>query len=53
MQEHLKRFVIIRVIVVSILAHGQSNAFVESGGFLPDDWRRVTRVLDLTALGFD
>ena len=27
-----------------------SRAFVESGGFLPDDWRRVSRVLDLTAL---
>jgi aminoglycoside phosphotransferase (APT) family kinase protein len=27
-----------------------SRAFVESGGFLPDDWRRVCRVLDLTAL---
>lgn len=27
-----------------------SRAFVESGGFLPDDWRRISRVLDLTAL---
>jgi aminoglycoside phosphotransferase (APT) family kinase protein len=27
-----------------------SRAFIESGGFLPDDWRQVSRVLDLTAL---
>ena len=27
-----------------------SRAFVESGGVLPDDWRLVSRVLDLTAL---
>ena len=27
-----------------------SRAFVESGGFLPDDWRRISLVLDLTAL---
>lgn len=27
-----------------------SRAFVESGGSLPDDWRRISRVLDLTAL---
>lgn len=27
-----------------------SRAFVESGGFLPDDWRRLSRVLDLSGL---
>jgi aminoglycoside phosphotransferase (APT) family kinase protein len=27
-----------------------SRAFVEAGGFLPDDWRRISLVLDLTAL---
>lgn len=27
-----------------------SRAFVESGGILPDDWRPITLVLDLTAL---
>ena len=27
-----------------------SRAFVESGGFLPDDWRRISLVLDLTGL---
>ena len=27
-----------------------SRAFVEYGGFLPDDWRQISRVLDLTAL---
>jgi hypothetical protein len=27
-----------------------SRAFVESGGLLPDDWRRISRVLDLTGL---
>jgi len=27
-----------------------SRAFVEFGGFLPDDWRRISRVLDLTGL---
>ena len=27
-----------------------SRAFVESGGVLPDDWRRLSRVLDLTGL---
>jgi aminoglycoside phosphotransferase (APT) family kinase protein len=27
-----------------------SRAFVESGGCLPDDWRQVCRVIDLTAL---
>jgi aminoglycoside phosphotransferase (APT) family kinase protein len=27
-----------------------SRAFVESGGVLPDDWRRISRVLDLTGL---
>jgi len=27
-----------------------SRAFVESGGFLPDDWRRISMVLDLTGL---
>ena len=27
-----------------------SRAFVESGGFLPDDWRRLSMVLDLTGL---
>ena len=27
-----------------------SRAFVESGGTLPDDWRRISQVLDLTAL---
>ena len=27
-----------------------SRAFVESGGYLPDDWRRISLVLDLTGL---
>ena len=27
-----------------------SRAFVEAGGFLPDDWRRISLVLDLTGL---
>ena len=27
-----------------------SRAFVESGGFLPDDWRQISMVLDLTGL---
>ena len=27
-----------------------SRAFVESGGFLPDDWRRISMMLDLTGL---
>ena len=27
-----------------------SRAFLESGGFLPDDWRRLSQVIDLTAL---
>ena len=27
-----------------------SRAFVESGGFLPDDWRQLSMVLDLTGL---
>jgi aminoglycoside phosphotransferase (APT) family kinase protein len=27
-----------------------SHAFVESGGFLPEDWRQISLVLDLTAL---
>ena len=27
-----------------------SRAFVESGGTLPDDWRRISQVLDLTGL---
>jgi aminoglycoside phosphotransferase (APT) family kinase protein len=27
-----------------------SRAFVEFGGFLPDDWRRISQVLDLTGL---
>jgi aminoglycoside phosphotransferase (APT) family kinase protein len=27
-----------------------SRAFVESGGLLPDDWRHISRVLDLTGL---
>ena len=27
-----------------------SRAFVESGGELPDDWRRISQVLDVTAL---
>ena len=27
-----------------------SRAFVDSGGFLPDDWRPITLVLDLTGL---
>jgi aminoglycoside phosphotransferase (APT) family kinase protein len=27
-----------------------SNAFVENGGQLPDDWQRLVRVIDLTAL---
>lgn len=27
-----------------------SRAFVEFGGFLPDDWRRISRVIDLTGL---
>ena len=27
-----------------------SRAFVESGGFLPDDWRRISQVLDLGGL---
>lgn len=27
-----------------------SRAFVESGGSLPDDWRRISQVVDLTAL---
>ena len=27
-----------------------SRAFVESGGVLPDDWRRLSRVIDLTGL---
>lgn len=27
-----------------------SRAFVESGGVLPDDWRRLSQVLDLTGL---
>jgi aminoglycoside phosphotransferase (APT) family kinase protein len=27
-----------------------SRAFVESGGSLPDDWRRISQVLDLTGL---
>lgn len=27
-----------------------SRAFLEAGGVLPDDWRRISRVLDLTGL---
>lgn len=27
-----------------------SRAFVEAGGFLPDEWRRISRVLDLSGL---
>jgi hypothetical protein len=27
-----------------------SNAFIASGGQLPDDWRRIVRIIDLTGL---
>ena len=35
---------------VSLLEPFFSRAFVEFGGVLPEDWRRISRVLDLTGL---